>query len=191
MLARWYSRHCHAIHIRNRGFPRTSTQRRADNDFGEEEQSNGRARAIAGGPTTLGGSSYPTKVPSEGTYTCIQSSFMINNVFDVLQDVSESIRGSCRQQLDAADGLTEPITHDLHQSLIELLERPEILSLHAVRRVGRKRQLHLKIRALCGELRKVLNVLVHTAPRCPGQFTQGWPTSARVSYDELEDMMSL
>ena len=46
-----------------------------------------------------------------------------------------------------------PITvHDLHQSLVELLERPEILSLHAVRRVGRERQLHLDVRALCGEV---------------------------------------
>ena len=42
-------------------------------------------------------------------------------------------------QLDAADGQPEPIVHDLHQSLVELLERPEILSLHAVRRVGRER----------------------------------------------------
>ena len=41
-------------------------------------------------------------------------------------------------------GRPEPIVHDLHQSLVELLERPEILSLHAVRRVGRERQLHLR-----------------------------------------------
>ena len=39
-------------------------------------------------------------------------------------------------------------TEGLHKSLVELLERPEILSLHAVRRVGRERQLHLKVRAL-------------------------------------------
>ena len=38
--------------------------------------------------------------------------------------------------MEAADGLLEPITLVLHQLLIELLERPEILSLHAVRRVG-------------------------------------------------------
>ena len=65
-------------------------------------------------------------------------------------------------QLDAADGQPEPIVHDLHQSLVELLERPEILSLHAVRRVGRERQLHLKVRALCGEVEKVFDVLVDT-----------------------------
>ena len=46
--------------------------------------------------------------------------------------------------------------------LVELLERPEILSLHAVRRVGRERQLHLKVRALCGEVEKVFDVLVDT-----------------------------
>ena len=52
--------------------------------------------------------------------------------------------------------------HDLHQSLIELLEQPEILSLHAVRRVGRERQLQLKVHALCGEVEKVFDVLVDT-----------------------------
>ena len=55
-----------------------------------------------------------------------------------------------------------PITNDLHQLLIELLERPEILSLHAVRQGGRERQLHLKICALCGEVERVFNVLVDT-----------------------------
>ena len=38
----------------------------------------------------------------------------------------------------------------------------QILSLHAVRRVGRERQLHLKVRALCGEVEKVFDVLVDT-----------------------------
>ena len=47
-------------------------------------------------------------------------------------------------------------------SLVELLERPEILSLHAVRRVGRERQLHLKVHALCREVEKVFDVLVDT-----------------------------
>ena len=83
-------------------------------------------------------------------------------MFDVLQDLSESIGGSPGPQLDAADGQPELIVHDLHESLIELLERPEILSLHAVRRVGRERQLHLKVRALCGEVEKVFDVLVYT-----------------------------
>ena len=59
-------------------------------------------------------------------------------------------------------GLLEAITHNLHQSLIERLERPEILSLHAVRRVGPERQLHLKIRALYGEVERVFNILVDT-----------------------------
>ena len=75
---------------------------------------------------------------SEGTNPCTRPSFATKNVFDVLQDLSESIGGSPGPQLDAADGQPEPIVHDLHQSLVELLERPEILSLHAVRRVGRE-----------------------------------------------------
>ena len=99
---------------------------------------------------------------SEGTNPCTRPSFATKNVFDVLQDLSESIGGSPGPQLDAADGQPEPIVHDLHQSLVELLERPDILSLHAVRRVGRERQLHLKVRALCGEVEKVFDVLVDT-----------------------------
>ena len=97
---------------------------------------------------------------SEGTNPCTCPSFPTKNVFDVPQDLSESIRGSPGPQLDAADGQPEPIVHDLHQSLLKLLERREILSLHAVRRVGRERQLHLKVRALCGEVEKVFDVLV-------------------------------
>ena len=99
---------------------------------------------------------------SEGTNACTCPSLSTKNVFDVLQDLSESIGGSPGPQLDAADGQPEPIVHDLHQSLVELLERPEILSLHAVLRVGRERQLHLKVRALCGEVEKVFDVLVDT-----------------------------
>ena len=99
---------------------------------------------------------------SEPTNPCTRPSFATKNVFDVLQDLSESIGGSPGPQLDAADGQSEPIVHDLHQSLVELLERPEILSLHAVRRVGRERQLHIKVRALCGEVEKVFDVLVDT-----------------------------
>ena len=123
---------------------------------------NGWVRANAGGITALDGPTCPTKVPSEGTNPCTQSSFATKNVFDVLQDLSESIRRSPGPRLKAADGLSEPVTHDLHQSLVELLERPEILSSHAVRRVGRERQLHLKMRALCGEVERVFNVLVDT-----------------------------
>ena len=99
---------------------------------------------------------------NEGTNPCTCPSFATKNVFDVLQDLSESIGGSPGPQLDAADGQPEPIVHDLHQSLVGLLERPEIPSLHAVRRVGRERQLHLKVRALCREVEKVLDVLVDT-----------------------------
>ena len=99
---------------------------------------------------------------SEGTNPCTRPSFATKNVFDVLQDLSESIGISPGPQLDAADGQPEPIVHDLHQSLVELLGRPEILSLHAMRRVGRERQLHLKVRALCGEVEKVFDVLVDT-----------------------------
>ena len=99
---------------------------------------------------------------SEGTNPCTRPSFATKNVFDVLHDLSESIGGSPGPQLDAADGQPEPIVHDLHQSLVELLERPEILSLHAVRRVGRERQLHLKVRALCVKVEKVFDVLADT-----------------------------
>ena len=99
---------------------------------------------------------------SKGTNPCTRPSFATKNVFHVLQDLSESIGGSPRPQLDAADGQPEPIVKDLHQSLIELLEQLEILSLHAVNRVGRERQLHLKVRALCGDVGKVFDVLVDT-----------------------------
>ena len=99
---------------------------------------------------------------SEGTNPCTGPSFATKNVFDVLQDLFESIGGSPGPQLDAADGQPEPIVHDPHQSRIELLERPEILSLHAVRHAGRDRQLHLKVRALCGVVEKVFDVLVDT-----------------------------
>ena len=122
----------------------------------------GRVGASVGGMSALGGSSGPTKVPCEGTNPCTRPSFATKNVFHVLQDLSESIGRSPGPQLDAADGQPEPMVHDLHQSLIELLERPEILSLHAVRRVGWERQLHLKVRALCGEVEKIFDVLVDT-----------------------------
>ena len=41
---------------------------------------------------------------SEGTNPCTRPSFATKNVFDVLQDLSESIGGSPGPQLDAADG---------------------------------------------------------------------------------------
>ena len=41
---------------------------------------------------------------SEGTNPCTRPSFATKNVFDVLQDLSESIGGSPGQQLDAAAG---------------------------------------------------------------------------------------
>ena len=50
----------------------------------------------------------------------------------------------------------------MHQSLIALFERRGILSLHIVRWVRRERQLTLKIRALCGEVEKIFNLLVDT-----------------------------
>ena len=122
----------------------------------------GWVRANDGGITALGGTTCPTKFPSEGSNPCTQSSFATKNVFDALQDLSKSIRGSPRPHPEAADGLLEPITHDLLQSLNELLERPEILSLHTVRPVCRERQRQLKIRALCGEVERVFNLLVDT-----------------------------
>ena len=117
-------------------------------------------RASAAGLTALGGSSHPTKVPGESTNPCTQSSFATRNVFDVLQDLSEKIKRFPRLQLDAADGPSEPITHNLHDSLVERLERPATGSLQAVRGVGRVQWLHLKARALCGKVEKVFGVLV-------------------------------
>ena len=99
---------------------------------------------------------------SEGTIPCTRPSIATKNVFNVLQDVSESIGGSAGPQLDAADGQPELIVHDLHQSLVELLDWPEILSLHALRAMGRERQLRLKVRALCREVEKVFDMLADT-----------------------------
>ena len=121
--------------------------------------------------------------PDEGTNPCTQSSFATKNFFDVIQDVSYSIRGSPGPQLEAADGLLEPITHDLQQSLIEILERPDILRLHAVCRIGRERQRHLKIRALCREVEPVFNVLVDTGAQVSlvnaGLLPPECPTASR------------
>ena len=131
-------------------------------DSGDNEHK-GIAAGVRPGPAPKTKDSCSGRVgASEGTNPRTRPSFATKKLFDVLQDLSKSIRGSPGPQLDAAAGLPEPIIHDLHQSLIELLERPEILSLHAVRHVGRERQLHLKVRALCGEVEKVFDVLVDT-----------------------------
>ena len=82
---------------------------------------NGWVRANARGITALGGPTYLIKGPGERTNPCNQSSVATKNVFDVLPDLSESIRGSLGPQLEAADALLGPITRDLHQLLIELL----------------------------------------------------------------------
>ena len=58
---------------------------------------------------------------SEGTNPCTRPFFATKNVFDVLRDLSESIGGSPGRQLDALDGQHEPIVHDLHQLLVELV----------------------------------------------------------------------
>ena len=138
------------------------TQRNAGSKTGGEKRRNGWVMANAGGITALGGPRCSTRVSGEGTNPCTQSSFATKNVFDVLQYLFESIGGLPGRQLQAAAGLLEPMTHGLHQLLIELLERPEIISLHAVRRLGHERQLHLKILALCGQVERVLNLLVDT-----------------------------
>ena len=119
-------------------------------------------RARAGGITALGGQTCPTKVPGESTNPCTQSSFATKNVFNVLQDLSQNIAGSSGPQLDAAHGLSDPVTHNVHQSLSELPEKSGIVSLHPVRRIRRERQHHLKMRALCGEAEEVFSVLVDT-----------------------------
>ena len=129
------------------------------------ERTNSRNRCVrfsAGEIAAPGRSSCPTKVSGESTNPCNQSSFATKNVFDVLQHLSQSIGASLRPQLDAAGGLSEPISQGLHELLIQLLERPNIINLHAVCRVGHQRQLYLKIPALCQEVKRVFNVLVDT-----------------------------
>ena len=54
------------------------------------------------------------------------------------------------------------MNHDLHWLLVELPERPDIVSLQAVHWVGCKGQLHVRVRALCGGLEKVFNVVMDT-----------------------------
>ena len=82
----------------------------------------GPVRASGGALTALTESSDPTKVPGESTNPCTQSSFTTKNVFEVVQDFSDGIGESSRLQLDAADGLAQPITHNLQLLLVELVE---------------------------------------------------------------------
>ena len=136
------------------GKPRTTQERK--------KSRSGWVSASAEAITILGRPRSPTRDPGESTDPSTQSSFATKNVFDVLQDLSDSIGGFRGLMLEAADGLSAGITHDLHQSLIEPFKWAGILSMHAVRRVGRERHLHLKIRALCGEPERVFNVLADT-----------------------------
>ena len=77
--------------------------------------------ASAGRITALYGSSHPSKVPSKSTHPCTKSSTVTKNVFDAFQSLSKEIGGSSTQQLDAADGLLEPVTDGLQLLLVELL----------------------------------------------------------------------
>ena len=88
--------------------------------------------------------------PVKTANQCTKSSFSTKNIFDLLHDLIGVIRETRRPQLDAADGLAEPITHDLHHLVVELLENPELLSLHAACQPGCRRQLHPKVAARCG-----------------------------------------
>ena len=123
---------------------------------------------------------------SEGTNPCTRPSFATKNVFDVLQDLSESIGGSPGPQLDAADGQPEPIVHDLHQSLVELLERPEILSLP--RRAPCRSRAAVASYGPClmrGSGKGFRRVGRHGSS---GQLGRGWPTSTRVSDRQSENL---
>ena len=62
-------------------------------------------------------------------------------------------------ELGAADG-QEPITHALHQHLVELLNHPDKLNLYEVHEVGDSKQLHLRIRVTCGDVKRIADVLV-------------------------------
>ena len=80
----------------------------------------GWVRTSAGGLLALGRSLHLTSVLAESTKPRTQSSFATMNVFNLHQILSEESGGPPRQQLDTADGLSEPITQHMHQSLIEL-----------------------------------------------------------------------
>ena len=62
------------------------------------------------------------------------------------------------------DGQDQPRIYTIHDHTLEVLMHPDVLELHAVRVVhtlhGDERQLHLKVRARCGQEELVVDVLV-------------------------------
>ena len=71
-------------------------------------------------------------------------------------------QGAPAPELEVAEGQKEPTTHRLYQPLVELLRKPDILGLHAVRQIGREKQLHLRVKVTVGGVEMVLDVLVDT-----------------------------
>ena len=71
-------------------------------------------------------------------------------------------QGAPAHQLEVADWQKEPTTHRLYQPLVELLRKPDILGLHAVRQIGREKQLHLRVKVTVGGEEMVLDVLFDT-----------------------------
>ena len=67
-------------------------------------------------------------------------------------------------------GWAEPTKiYEIHDPMLDALMHPSVLELHAVRVIrtphGHERQLHLKVRKMCGRKEVVADVLVYTGPR--------------------------
>ena len=64
------------------------------------------------------------------------------------------------------DGQDQPRIYTIRDYTLEILMRPDVLELHAVRVVhtsqGDERQFHLKLRVRCGQEELVVDVLVDT-----------------------------
>ena len=64
------------------------------------------------------------------------------------------------------DGQNQPKIHEIRDHTLEVLMHPSVLELHAVRVVrtphGNERQLHLKVRVMCGRKEVIADALVDT-----------------------------
>ena len=64
------------------------------------------------------------------------------------------------------DGQDQPKIHEIRDHTLEVLMHPSVLELHPVRVVrtphGNERQLHLKVRVMCGRKEVIADVLVDT-----------------------------
>ena len=64
------------------------------------------------------------------------------------------------------DGQDQPTIYEIRDHTLQVLMHPSLLELHAVRVVrtphGNERQLHLKLRVMCGRKEVIADVLVDT-----------------------------